>query len=145
MRRSVLEETRMMPENARVPALHLTGLLVVLLPVLFACSGKGSKYAGTWKRDLYGEGEVQMKLASNGGVELMLPSPRWPDTVDVKARADFQGDTLVFKADTAMAACQTADARYVVSRTENQLHIVGLGGDSCGGRRAALVGTWQKS
>jgi hypothetical protein len=75
----------------------------------------------------------------------MLPSPRWPDSVDVKARADFQGDTLVFKADTAMAPCQTADARYVVSRTEDRLHIVGLGGDGCGGRRAALVGTWQKS
>jgi hypothetical protein len=118
---------------------------VVLLPVLVACSGKGAKYAGNWKRDLYGEGEVLMKLASNGGVELMLPSPRWPDSVDVKARAEFLGDTLVFKADTAANACQTADARYVVSRTQDQLHIVGLGGDGCGGRRAALVGTWQKS
>ena len=128
-----------------IPGLRLAGLLVALLPVLFACSGKGAKYAGTWKRDLYGEGEVHMKLASNGGVELMLPSPRWPDSVDVKARADFLGDTLVFKADTAASACQTADARYVVSRTQDQLHIVGLGGDGCGGRRAALVGTWQKS
>ena len=134
-----------MHPTARVPALHLAGLLVMLLPVLFACSGEGAKYAGTWKRDLYGEGEVHMKLGSGGGVELMLPSPRWPDSVDVKARADFLGDTLVFKADTAMSACQTADARYVVSRTEDQLHIVGLGGDSCGSRRAALVGTWQKS
>jgi hypothetical protein len=139
-----LEETKMMHATARVPALHLAGFLVTLLPLLFACSGEGAKYAGNWKRDLYGEGEVHMKLASNGGVELMLPSPRWPDTVDVKARADFEGDTLVFKADTAMSACQTADARYVVSRTEDQLHIVGLGGDACGGRRAALVGTWQK-
>ena len=135
----------MMNAAAWIPPLRLAGRFVALLPVLFACSGEGSKYAGTWKRDLYGEGEVQMRLASNGSVELMLPSPRWPDTVDVKARADFLGDTLVFKADTAMAACQTADARYVVSRTENQLHIVGLGGDSCGGRRAALVGTWVQS
>jgi len=141
-----LEDTKMMMHaTPRIPAPRLAGLLLALLPVLLACSGKGAKYAGTWKRDLYGEGEVQMKLASNGGMELMLPSPRWPDSVDVKARADFQGDTLVFKADTAMNACQTADARYVVSRTEDQLHIVGLGGDSCGGRRAALVGTWQKS
>lgn len=131
--------------TTRVPALHLALILVVVLPAVFACSGKGAKYAGTWKRDLYGEGEVQMKLASNGGVELMLPSPRWPDSVDMKARADFLGDTLVFKADTAANPCQTADARYVVSRTEDQLHIVGLGGDGCGGRRAALVGTWQKS
>jgi hypothetical protein len=124
--------------------MHLAGFLVTLLPLLFACSGEGAKYAGTWKRDLYGEGEVHMKLGSGGGVELMLPSPRWPDSVDVKSQADFQGDTLVFKADTAQSACQTADARYVVSRTEDQLHIVGLGGDNCGGRRAALVGTWQK-
>jgi hypothetical protein len=134
----------MMRATVRIPAVHLARLVVVLLPVLVACSGKGSKYAGDWKRDLYGEGEVHMKLASNGGVELMLPSPRWPDSVDVKARADFLGDTLVFKADTAASACQTADARYVVSRTQDQLHIVGLGGDGCGGRRAALVGTWQK-
>jgi hypothetical protein len=131
--------------TARVPAMHLAGLLVAFLPVLLACSGKGAKYAGTWKRDLYGEGEVHMKMGSNGDVELMLPSPRWPDSVDVKARAEFQGDTLVFRADTASSACQTADARYVVSRTQDQLHIVGLAGDSCGSRRAALVGTWQKS
>jgi len=129
----------------RARALRLAGIHVALLTVLTACSGEGAKYAGTWKRDLFGEGEVHMKLASDGDVELMLPSPRWPDSVDVKARADFQGDTLVFKADTAMSTCQTADARYVASRTEDQLHIVGLGGDSCGSRRAALVGTWQKS
>jgi hypothetical protein len=121
------------------------GLSLALLPLLSACGGEAGKYAGTWKRDLYGEGEVHMKLASNGGVQLMLPSPRWPDSVDMKGRASVVGDTLVFKADTAMSACQTADARYVVSRTDDQLHIVGLGGDSCGGRRAALVGTWQKS
>ncbi len=132
-----------MPATARVSTLHLDRILA-LLPLLFACSGEGGKYAGNWKRDLYGEGEVHMKLASNGEVELMLPSPRWPDSVDVKARAEVQGDTLVFKADTAASACQTSDARYVVSRTENQLHIIGLGGDTCGSRRAALVGTWQK-
>ncbi len=134
-----------MRSTARISTLRLSGLLVVLLPVLFACSGKGSKYAGNWKRDLYGEGEVQMKLASNGGVELMLPSPRWPDSVDMKARADFLGDTLVFKADTAASPCQSADARYVISRTEDELHIAGLGMDGCGGRRAALVGTWTKT
>ena len=134
----------MIHPTTRRSARNLAGFLVASVPVLFACSGEGGKYAGNWKRDLYGEGEVRMKLASNGGVELMLPSPRWPDSVDVKARADFVGDTLVFKADTAANACQTADARYVVSRTEDQLHIVGLGGDGCGGRRAALVGTWQK-
>jgi hypothetical protein len=86
-----------------------------------------------------------MKLAANGGVELMLPSPRWPDSVDMKGRAQFQGDTMVFKADTTARACQTQDARYVVSLVDDQLRIAGLGADNCGNRRAALVGTWQKS
>jgi len=116
-----------------------------ILSLLAGCGGDGAKYAGIWKRDLYGEGEVHMKLASNGGMELMLPSPRWPDSVDMKGRASFQGDTLVFKADTAARACQTQDARYVISRADDQLRIAGLGADNCGNRRAALVGTWEKS
>jgi hypothetical protein len=120
-------------------------LLLALLPLFSGCGGDGGKYAGSWKRDLYGEGELHMKLASNGGVELMLPSPRWPDSVDMKGRGRFKGDTLVFSADTAARACQTSDARYVVSRDQDQLRIAGLGLDTCGDRRAALVGTWQKS
>ena len=119
--------------------------LLALLPLTWACAGEGGKYAGTWKRDLYGEGEVHMKLASNGGVELMLPSPRWPDSVDMKGRGSFNGDTLVFKADTAASPCQTSDARYVISREQDQLRISSVGMDNCGGRRAALVGTWEKS
>jgi hypothetical protein len=86
-----------------------------------------------------------MKLASNGEVELMLPSPRWPDSVDMKGRGRFTGDTLIFKADTTSRACQTKDASYVVRMNEEQLHIAGVGVDTCGNRRAALVGTWQKS
>jgi hypothetical protein len=118
-------------------------LLLAFVPLVSACGGEGGKYAGSWKRDLYGEGEVKMNLASNGGLELMLPSRRWTDSV-MNSRGSFKGDTLVFKADTSALACQTSDARYVVSRTEDQLHIAGLGTDGCGGRRAALVGTWQK-
>ncbi|HJR15730.1 MAG TPA: hypothetical protein VJ808_02670 [Gemmatimonadales bacterium] len=128
----------------RVPVGRLAGVLLAILPLLIACSGEGGKYAGNWKRELYGEGEVRMNLASNGGVELTLPSRRWTDSI-MKSRADFKGDTLLFKADTSALACQTSDARYVISRTEDQLQIAGLGADSCGGRRAALVGTWQKS
>jgi hypothetical protein len=125
--------------------IRLLGLLAILLPIVSACGGDADKYAGTWKRDLYGEGEVHMKLASNGGLELNLPSPRWPDSVDMKGRAQVKGDTLVFKADTVALACQTTEARYVISRSEDKLHIAGLGSDNCGGRRAGLVGTWQKS
>ena len=127
----------------RITRAPLFGLLAVVA-LLSACGGEASKYAGDWTRELYGEGDVQMKLASNGGLELMLPAPRWPDSVDIESSASFNGDTLIFKADTTDIACQTADARYVVNRTENELHIAGVGMDPCGGRRAALVGTWTK-
>lgn len=129
---------------ARVSVGRLTGICLTVLPLLIACSGEGGKYAGSWKRELYGEGEVRMNLASNGGMELTLPSRRWADSV-MKTHADFTGDTLFFRADTSALACQTADARYVISRTDDQLQIAGIGADSCGGRRAALVGTWEKS
>jgi hypothetical protein len=133
--------------NRRLICLPSPRLLALAAAVIaFAgCGGEASKYSGTWTRDLYGEGEVKMNLASNGNLELMMPSPRWPDSVDMKGRAAFAGDTLLFKADTTGSACQTADARYVVSRTEDELHIAGIGMDTCGGRRAALVGTWKKS
>lgn len=123
------------------PAFVLT---VALLPLLTACGGDAAKYAGKWKRNLSGEGEVHMQLASNGRMELMLPSPRWPDSVDMKVAAAFKGDTLTFKADTSVTRCQTADARYVVTREGEELRIAGVGMDSCGGRRAALVGRWEK-
>jgi hypothetical protein len=115
------------------------------LGVLAACGGEGAKYAGDWKRDLTGEGEVRMKLSPNGRIELMLPSPRWPDSVDMRGRAAFKGDTLVFAPDTAAAACQTSEARYVITVNGNELQISGVGMDSCGGRRAALVGSWTKA
>jgi hypothetical protein len=120
------------------------GMFLAGVPLFSGCSGEGGKYAGAWTRDLYGEGAVHMNLASNGGLELTLPSRRWPDSL-VKAQAQFTGDTLVFKADTAARACQTTDARYVVSRDQDQLHIAGVGIDGCGYRHAALVGTWQKA
>jgi hypothetical protein len=130
--------------NTHVPSIRLLALVAGVVSFL-ACSGEGGKYAGNWKRDLSGEGEVHMNLASNGGVELMLPSPRWPDSVDMKGQAAFKGDTMVFKADTAGSACQTSEARYVVARNADELQIAGVGMDTCGGRRAALVGVWKKS
>ena len=129
---------------AKLTMCRIAGVLLTVVTLMTACSGEGGKYAGNWKRDLYGEGEVRMKLASNGEMELTLPSRRWADSV-MKTRAVFSGDTLLFQADTAALACQTADARYIVNRTEDQLQIAGVGADSCGGRRAALVGNWQKS
>jgi hypothetical protein len=131
--------------NTHVPSIGLFALVAGVVVSLVACSGEAGKYAGKWQRDLYGEGEVRMDLASNGNVELMLPSPRWPDSVDMKGKADFKGDTLVFKADTTGSACQTSEARYVVSRNADELRIAGVGMDTCGGRRAALVGVWKKS
>ena len=86
-----------------------------------------------------------MLVAGVTKMELMLPSPRWPDSVDMKGKAAFAGDTLMFKADTSGGACQTADARYVVTRADAEMRIAGLGMDPCGNRRAALVGTWKKS
>jgi hypothetical protein len=131
--------------SLRLLTIRSAPLLTLALIGLAACGGEASKYSGTWSRDLYGEGEVKMNLASNGNVELMLPSPRWPDSVDMKGKATFTGDTLLFRADTAGSACQTADARYVVSRNADQMQVAGVGMDPCGGRRAALVGTWKKS
>lgn len=135
----------MMHRSTRRPSPRSPGLGAALLLLAACAGGEASKYAGTWTRDLYGEGEVKMDLAADGGVKLMLPSPRWPDSVDMKGHADFLGDTLLFKADTAGSPCQTSDARYLVSRTADELHIAGVGVDNCGGRRAALVGTWKKS
>ncbi|HEY7531049.1 MAG TPA: hypothetical protein VIC56_10265 [Gemmatimonadota bacterium] len=85
---------------------------------------------------------MTMRLASNGDYELELPAPRWPDSVDMKGKAAFEGDTMIFVADTSGLKCQTEEARFLVTREGEQLSIRGLGMDPCGGRRAALVGTW---
>ena len=124
----------------------LRPLALAAVLALAACGGEASKYSGTWSRDLYGEGEVKMNLASNGNVELMLPSPRWPDSVDMKGKADFVGDTLLFKADTA--GSPLPDGRCALRGQPDRgraAHRRASGMDTCGGRRAALVGTWKKS
>ena len=122
------------------PSLALLGLLAVT-----ACGGAGGKYAGNYKRDLYGEGEVQMKLASDGTIELTLPSPRWADNPSRKGKATFKGDTLIFPVDTAAAKCATQEARYVLGSSDGGLVVAGVGLDNCGSRRAALSGSWTKS
>ena len=42
--------------------------LAAAVLTLAGCGGEASKYSGNWSRDLYGEGEVKMDLASNGGI-----------------------------------------------------------------------------
>ena len=70
-----LEERRVIPDDCctAVHVIWLTAASGGLPAADCLLAGDGAKYAGQWKRDLYGEGEVHMKLASNGGVELMLP------------------------------------------------------------------------
>ncbi len=55
-----------------VPSARQLALAAGLLALAGCAGGEASKYAGNWSRDLSGEGEVKMNLASNGGVELML-------------------------------------------------------------------------
>lgn len=120
-----------------------SSLAVLVLVAVTGCAG-GSKYAGSYKRDLYGEGEVQMKLAGDGTVNLTLPAPRWADNPNITSKATFKGDTLVFPADSAMK-CAAAEARYVFSQSEGGLQVSGVGMDGCGARHAALEGAWKKS
>ena len=46
-----------------LPILSVPLALAAAVLTLAACGGEASKYAGTWSRDLYGEGEVKMNLA----------------------------------------------------------------------------------
>jgi hypothetical protein len=121
-----------------------SSLAVLGLLAVTACGGPGGKYAGNYKRDLYGEGEVQMKLARDGTVELTLPSPRWADSPNMKGKATFKGDTLIFPPDTAGAKCASQEARYVFNQASDQLTVSGVGMDNCGARHAALEGAWKK-
>jgi hypothetical protein len=121
-----------------------SSLAVLGVFAVTACGGAGGKYAGNYKRDLYGEGEVQMKLAGDGTVEITLPSPRWADSPTMKGKATFKGDTLVFPPDTAVAKCANEEARYVFLKTAEDLSVAGVGMDACGARHAALEGSWKK-
>jgi hypothetical protein len=128
----------------RYRATVASSLAVLGLLAVAACGGPGGKYAGNYKRDLYGEGEVQMKLASDGTVELTLPSPRWADSPTMKGKATFKGDTLVFPPDTAGAKCASQEAVYVFNQSADELTVSGVGMDNCGARHAALEGAWKK-
>jgi hypothetical protein len=122
-----------------------SSLAALVLVAVTGCAGGGaSKYAGSYKRDLYGEGEVQMKLASDGTVDLTLPAPRWADNPNMTGKAAFKGDTLVFPADSAVK-CAAAEARYVFSASGDSVQVSGVGMDGCGARHAALEGAWKKS
>jgi len=123
-------------------AVVASSLAALALVAVTACGG-ASKYAGNYKRELYGEGDVVMKLGGDGTVELTLPAPRWADNPNITTKAAFKGDTLVFPADTAMK-CAAAEARYVFSVSGEELQVSGVGMDGCGARHAALEGGWKK-
>ena len=63
----------------------------------------------------------------------------------MKGRASFKGDTLVFKADYRRA--RVPDRRRPIRGEPDRGPAPDrrAWADSCGGRRAALVGTWEKS
>lgn len=119
-----------------------SSVAVLALVAVTACGGAG-KYAGSYKRALYGEGDVLMKLGTDGTVELTLPAPRWADSPNMTGKASFKGDTLVFPADTAIK-CASAEARYVFSTSGEDTQVSGVGMDGCGARHAALEGAWKK-
>ena len=120
-----------------------SSVAALALVAVTACGGAG-KYAGSYKRELYGEGDVLMKLGSDGTVELTLPAPRWADNPNMTGKASFKGDTLVFPADTAIK-CAAAEAHYVFSASGDEVQVSGVGMDGCGARHAALEGAWKKS
>ena len=120
-----------------------SSVAALALIAVTACGGAG-KYAGSYKRELYSEGDVLMKLGTDGTVELTLPAPRWADSPNMTGKASFKGDTLVFPADTAIK-CAAAEARYVFSVNGDEVQVSGVGMDGCGARHAALEGAWKKS
>jgi len=131
-----------MPVGYRGVALA-SSLASLALVAVTACGG-ASKYAGNYKRELYGEGDVVMKLGSDGTLELTLPAPRWADSPNMTGKVAFKGDTLVFPADSA-AKCAASEARYVFSANGEELQVSGVGMDGCGARHAALEGAWKKA
>jgi hypothetical protein len=131
-----------MPVGYRGVAVAFSVAALALVAVT-ACGG-AAKHAGNYKRELYSEGDVVMKVGSDGTVELTLPAPRWADNPTMSAKASFKGDTLVFPADTAMK-CASQEARYVFGATGEEVQVSGVGMDGCGARHAALEGAWKKS
>ncbi|HEY8106009.1 MAG TPA: hypothetical protein VIE46_07855 [Gemmatimonadales bacterium] len=121
----------------------VSSVAALALVAVTACGGAG-KYAGSYKRELYGEGDVLLKLGTDGTVELTLPAPRWADSPNMTGKASFKGDTLVFPADTAIK-CASSEARYVFSASGEDTQVSGVGMDGCGARHAALEGAWKKS
>ena len=122
-------------------ATALASSFLAAMVLVIGCGG-GGKHAGNYKRDLYGEGEVQMKLGGDGMVELTLPSPRWADNPNMKGKGSFKGDTLIFAADTAAAPCQTGEARYVLNQGEAACRSPGSGRmpAAAGARRSSGAG-----
>jgi hypothetical protein len=113
------------------------------LALVAGCGEGGGKYSGNYKRELSNEGEVKMAVSGNA-IEITLPSPRWADNPTLKSKASFKGDTVVLAPDSSLS-CATSEARYVFNKGDQGLQVSGVGMDTCGGRRAAMVGAWEKS
>lgn len=118
----------------------VVGLLGML--VLAGCGGGGA-LDGTWARTLSGEGEVTMTV-KGGKATFQLPEPRWPAADDLVAKVALSGETLTLSEESGPSACGKAAPAYTAKIEGATLVISGGSGDPCGGRRTALVGTWEK-
>ena len=116
----------------------------VLLVGLAGCGGGGGALAGSWTKQMSGEGDVKMTVGGGGAAKIELPSPRWPADVDVEAKLKMVGDSLEITGDTGPHACKDPAPKYAAKVEGNTLTIGGGGSDPCTLRHAALVGTWTK-
>jgi hypothetical protein len=118
--------------------------MAVLLAGVLGCAGGTGKYSGTWSRELYSEGSVEMTVGSDGAVKVTLPQgDRWGGRT-IEGKVTFKGDTLVWGADNGSFSCNSAAASYVLHAAEGKLGVAGVGVDGCGARHAALEGEWSK-
>jgi hypothetical protein len=131
------------PVEKKANRVATVGMALALVG-LAGCAGGGGKYSGTWSRDLFSEGTVEMSIGSDGTVKVTLPAGmRW-DGKSIEGKVAFKGDTLVWGADNGTFSCDSAAASYVLQTADGKLGVAGVGVDPCGARHAALEGEWSK-